>query len=123
MQQHTWIIHLHTRTHSMSFGFKKLCIKAFKHWSAKNGFENNTAISLGLHYAFQSIAATIANARGDYMMKNMKNFSRATRCKMSNYDGGKEQRFSRKDTNRLTESLSHLDSRMCWMTHFHRVNK
>ena len=59
-------------TGGMSYIFKRLLVSAFKQSTAKHGFENDRAITSVLQYASQSIAATIVNARADYVMKNMR---------------------------------------------------
>ena len=40
--------------------------------NVKHGFESDRAITSVLQFASQSIAATIVNARADYVMKNMR---------------------------------------------------
>ena len=88
----------------MSLIFKRLLVGIFKHSLAKQGFDYNADISSVLQYAMQSAAATIVNAKADYVMKNVKRLFKfqalkeITGWKVWKCGGGKVQRYFRRAT-------------------------
>ena len=82
----------------MSLVLKQLFTKVFKHSPAQQGFDFNPEIPSVLQNALQSATATIVNARADYVMKNMKVFSRTTACQRSNCGGGVDRNDFTKGT-------------------------